>query len=178
MHLEHLRIDFYRIAQPVDKQSVGGAAGNKDPRPRSTQTADSIDEVLGFALLEIGHVVDRNERMGFVLKLIGDNLELHKELASNRVVCLDNPNRPSRRVRFNLLHVLQQYRRLTKPVGRVKQNDSCLAPLNDELVHQAIAPHHIVAARRHQLEAVRIAQIIYHTCSSTRPYGHRSCRTI
>ena len=60
-------------------------------------------------LLEIGHVVDRNERMRFVLKLIGDNLELHKELASNRAVGLDNPNRPSRGVRFNLLHVLQQH---------------------------------------------------------------------
>ena len=46
------------------------------------------------------------------------------------------------------------------------------------LVHQAIAPHHIAAARRHQLEVVRIAQIVYHACSSTRPYGHRSCRTI
>ena len=129
-------------------------------------------------LLEIGHVVDRNERMRFVLKLIGDNLELHKELASNRAVGLDNPNRPSRGVRFNLLHVLQQHRRLTKPIGRVEQNNSRLAPFNDELVHQAIAPHHIAAARRHQLEVVSIAQIVYHACSSTRPYGHRSCRTI
>ena len=73
--------------------------------------------------------------MRFVLKLIGDNLELHKELASNRTVGLDNPSRPSRGIRFNLLHVLQQHRRLTKPVGRVEQNNSCLAPFNDELVH-------------------------------------------
>ena len=115
-------------------------------------------------LIEVWHIINRDKGVRFVFEFFGNHLELHKHLAPNGAIGLDNPHGASRRVAFNLMGVLQQHRGLPKPV--------------DKPIHQAFASHHIASAQRHQLEVVYTAQIVYHARSSTRPYGHCSRKTI
>ena len=176
MHLEHLRVDFNRIAQSMNQLAIRRTAAQKDPNPHSTQASDPVDQLLGLALAEIRHVIDCNQGVRLVLKLIGNDLELHKHLAPNSTVCLDDPHGTSRRIAFNLLSILQQHRGFPKAIRRVEDYDAGLSALGDKFVHQAIAPHRITTAQRHKLEVVRIAQIVNHARSSTRPHGHRNAR--
>ena len=176
MHLEHLRVDFNRIAQSMNQLAIRRTAAQKDPNPHSTQASDPVDQLLGLALAEIRHVIDCNQGVRLVLKLIGNDLELHKHLAPNSTVCLDDPHGTSRRIAFNLLGILQQHRGFPKAIRRVEDYDAGLSALGDKFVHQAIAPHRITTAQRHKLEVVRIAQIVNHARSSTRPHGHRNAR--
>ncbi len=129
--------------------TIRRAAAQKDPDPHSPQASDSVDELLGLALAEVRHVIDCNQGLRFILKLLGNDLELHKHLAPNGAVGLDNPHGTSRRVAFDLLGILQQHRGFPKAIGRVEDYDSSLSALGDKFVHQAIAPHHIATAQRH-----------------------------
>ena len=116
--------------------------------------------------------------MRFVFEFFGNHLELHKHLAPNGPIRLDNPHGASRRIAFNLLGVLQQHRGFPKAVGRVENHDAGFSTLGDKLIQQTFASHHIASAQRHQFEVVYTIQIVYHARSSTRPYGHRNRKTI
>ena len=116
--------------------------------------------------------------MRLVFELFGNHLELHKHLAPNGSIRLDNPHGASRRIAFNLLGVLQQHRGFPKAVGRVENHDAGFSTLGDKLIQQTLASHHIASAKRHQFEVVYTIQIVYHARSSTRPYGHRNRKTI
>jgi len=97
-------------------------------------------------LIEVWHIINRDKGVRFVFEFFGNHLELHKHLAPNGAIGLDNPHGASRRVAFNLMGVLKQHRGLPKPVGRIKNHDAGLSALGDKLIHQAFASHHIASA--------------------------------
>lgn len=85
-------------------------------------------------LIEIWHIINRDKGMRLVFELFGYHLELHKHLAPNGSIRLDNPHRASRRVAFYLLGVLQQHRGFPKTIGRVENHDAGLSALGDKLI--------------------------------------------